>query len=46
MKGSPSNNASAARWYPIICGTSRLEAASGHRPRFTNGIEKAALSPA
>ena len=46
MKGSPSSSASAARWYPSICGTSRLDAASGHRPRLTKGMENAALSPA
>ena len=44
--GSPSIKASAARTWPIRRGTSRLEAASGHKPRFTNGMENAALSPA
>ena len=46
MNGSPSNRASLARWWPISWGSSRLEAPSGQKPRFTNGSENIALSPA
>jgi hypothetical protein len=45
-KGSPKSNASAALWGPMTSDANRLEPASGHKPKFTKGIEKAALSPA
>src|SRR5262249_31675288 len=38
-------NSNARRW-PIRRGASRLEAASGIRPRLTNGVEKNASEPA
>ena len=45
-KGSASISSSAARAWPITRGRSRLDPASGERPRLTKGIEKRAPSPA
>ena len=44
--GRPITRSSNARRCPIRRGASRLEAASGTRPRLTNGVEKRASVPA
>ena len=44
VKGSPSSSFSAARRWPISCGTTRLDANSGTRPSATKGIASRASS--
>src|SRR5262245_38041931 len=46
LSGCPMTRNSNARRWPIRRGASRLEAASGIRPRLTNGVEKNASEPA
>src|SRR5215813_2718064 len=46
LSGCPITRNSNARRWPIRRGASRLEAASGIRPRLTNGVEKNASEPA
>src|SRR6516165_7404699 len=45
LSGCPMTRNSNARRWPIRRGASRLEAASGIRPRLTNGVEKYASEP-